>query len=99
MQPGLLEERRSWVRKDREVKLDIFLSLAEEVMLELFEVGPPLPPSNFSSQEILEALDERFNVFSFSGYHHAFCHFLNLHIDQYASIEDFNNEFTTVLED
>jgi hypothetical protein len=99
MQPSLLEERRSWVRKDREVKLDIFLSLAEEVMLELFEVGPPLPPSNFSSQEILEALDERFNVFSFSGYHHAFCHFLNLHIDQYASIEDFNNEFTTVLED
>ncbi|CAN9325207.1 unnamed protein product [Alternaria alternata] len=99
MQPSLLEERRSWVRKDREVKLDIFLSLAEEVMLELFEVGPPLPPSNFSSEEILEALDERFNVFSFSGYHHAFCHFLNLHIDQYASIEDFNNEFTTVLED
>ncbi|CAG5145112.1 uncharacterized protein ALTATR162_LOCUS1655 [Alternaria atra] len=99
MQPSLLEERRSWVRRGREVKLDIFLSLAEEVMLELFEVGPPLPPSNYSSQEILQALDERFTVFNFSGYHHAFCHFLNLHIDQYASIEDFNSEFTTVLED
>ncbi len=98
-QPSLLEERRSWVRQDREVKLDIFLSLTEEVMQELFDVGPSLPLSNSNAQEILKSLDERFNVFSFSDYHHAFCHFLNLHIDQYTSIEDFNNEFITVMED
>ncbi|KAI4943890.1 hypothetical protein J4E91_009037 [Alternaria rosae] len=99
VEPSLLEERRSWVRQDREVKLDIFLSLAEEVMQEVFEVGPPLPPINHTSQEMLQALDDHFGVFSFSGYHHAFCHFINLHIDQYATIEDFNTEFTTVLED
>jgi hypothetical protein len=99
LQPSLLEERREWVKHDREVKLDIFLSLAEEVMLELFEVGPPLPPSSMNAQEMLEALEERFAVFKFEAYHHAFCHFLNLHIDQYASIEDFNREFLTTLED
>jgi hypothetical protein len=68
-------------------------------MLELFEVGPPLPPSSMNAQEMLEALEERFAVFKFEAYHHAFCHFLNLHIDQYASIEDFNREFLTTLED
>ncbi|KAI4662589.1 uncharacterized protein J4E79_004880 [Alternaria viburni] len=99
VEPSLLEERRAWVRQDREVKLDMFLSVAEEVMQEVFEVGPPLPPINHTSQEMLQALDDNFGVFSFSGYHHAFCHFLNLHIDQYASIQDFNTEFTTVLED
>jgi hypothetical protein len=99
LQPSLLEERREWVKHDREVKLDIFLSLAEEVMLELFEVGPPLPPSNMNAQEMLEALEERFAVFKFESYHHAFCHFLNLHIDQYPSIEEFNREFLTTLED
>jgi hypothetical protein len=99
VQPSLLEERRSWVRQDREVKLDIFLSLAGDVMQDVFEVGPPLPPINYNAQEMLKALDERFHEFSFSGYHHAFCHFLNLHLDQYASIKDFNSEFKTVLED
>jgi hypothetical protein len=99
VQPGLLEERRAWVRQDREVKLDVFLSLAEEVMDEVFEVGPPLPPSNCNAQEMMKALDEHFEAFSFERYHHAFCHFLNLHIDQYATIEDFNKEFSTVLED
>jgi hypothetical protein len=99
LQPSLLEERREWVKHDREVKLDIFLSLAEEVMLELFEVGPPLPPSNMNAQEMLEALEERFAVFKFESYHHTFCHFLNLHIDQYSSIEEFNTEFLTTLED
>jgi hypothetical protein len=99
LQPSLLEERRDWVKHDREVKLDIFLSLAEEVMLEIFEVGPPLPPSNMNAQEMLEALEERFAVFRFEGYHHAFCHFLNLHIDQYSCIEDFNQEFLMTLED
>ncbi|KAK1909790.1 hypothetical protein P3342_007962 [Pyrenophora teres f. teres] len=98
-QPSLLEERRAWVRQDREVKLDIFLSLAEEVMLDVFEVGPPLPPTNHSAQQLLEALDEHFAVFNFESYHHAFCHFLNLHIDQYTSMQDFNQEFITVLED
>ena len=98
-QPSLLEERRDWVRHDREVKLDIFLSLAEEVMQEVLEVGPPLPPSNLNAQEMLEALDERFAVFKFEAYHHAFCHFLNLHIDQYPSIAEFNQEFSTTLED
>tara|TARA_R110002003_G_scaffold193_18_gene15068 strand:- start:9366 stop:11285 length:1920 start_codon:yes stop_codon:yes gene_type:complete len=99
LQPSLLEERREWVRHDREVKLDIFLSLAEEVMQEVFDVGPPLPPSSLNAQEMLEALDERFMVFSFESYHHAFCHFLNLHIDQYPSLEDFNKEFLATLED
>ncbi|KAH7070936.1 hypothetical protein FB567DRAFT_538931 [Paraphoma chrysanthemicola] len=99
LQPCLLEERREWVRHDREVKLDIFLSLAEEVMHEVFEVGPPLPPSSFNAQEMLAALDRRFIVFSFESYHHAFCHFLNLHIDQYTCIKDFNREFLATLED
>ncbi|KAF1940421.1 hypothetical protein EJ02DRAFT_304678, partial [Clathrospora elynae] len=99
MQPSLLEERRAWVRHDREVKLDIFLSLAEEVMQEVFEVGPPLPPSNYNAQEMLEVLNERFTAFTFTEYHHTFCHFLNLHIDQYASITEFNNEFSAILED
>lgn len=99
LQPSLLEERREWVKHDREVKLDIFLSLAEEVMLELFEVGPPLPPSNMNAQEMIEALEDRFAVFKFESYHHAFCHFLNLHVDQYPSIEEFNREFLITLED
>lgn len=98
-QPSLLEERRAWVRQDREVKLDIFLSLTEEIMHEVFEVGPPLPPSNMTAQEMLRVLTERFGVSSFQAYHHAFCHFLNLHVDQYATIEDFNEEFSTTLED
>ncbi|KAF2850537.1 hypothetical protein T440DRAFT_396609, partial [Plenodomus tracheiphilus IPT5] len=98
-QPSLLEERRAWVRHDREAKLDIYLSLTEEVMLDLFEVGPPLPPSNRSAQDILEALDEHFASFKFEAYHHAFCHFLNLHIDQYATMAEFNVEFATTLED
>lgn len=99
LQPCLLEERREWVKHDREVKLDVFLSMAEEVMLEVFEVGPPLPPSNMNAQEMLETLDAHFKVFKFEPYHHAFCHFLNLHIDQYPSIEEFNQEFVTTLED
>ncbi|KAH8709988.1 hypothetical protein GQ44DRAFT_743007 [Phaeosphaeriaceae sp. PMI808] len=99
LQPGLLEERRNWVRNDREVKLDIFLSLAEDVMQEVFEDGPPLPPSNLTAQDMLEALDDRFAEFSFEAYHHAFCHFLNLHIGQYASIQEFNQEFLMTLED
>jgi hypothetical protein len=84
IQPSLLDERRAWVRRDRE---------------ELFEVGPPLPPSNLNAQNMLEMLDERFDVFSFEAYHHAFCHFLNLHVDQYTSIAEFNKEFAAVLED
>ncbi|KAJ4363001.1 hypothetical protein N0V83_010118 [Neocucurbitaria cava] len=99
IQPSLLEERRAWVRHDREVKLDIFLSLADEVMQEVFEVGPPLPPSNLNAREMLKALDETFVDFKFEPYHHAFCHFLNLHVDQFSTIEEFNNDFSATLED
>lgn len=99
VQPTLLDERKTWVRQDREIKLDIFLSLSEEVMEEVLHVGPPLPPSNMNAQQMLAALDQRFNSFKFEDYHHAFCHFLNLHIDSYTSLEDFNFEFQTTLED
>jgi hypothetical protein len=99
LQPSLLDERRDWMRHDREAKLDIFLSLTEDVMQEVLEVGPPLPPTNLSAQEMLQALDERFAVFKFEAYHHAFCHFLNLHIDQYPSFAEFNQEFSSTLED
>ncbi|EUC44006.1 hypothetical protein COCMIDRAFT_99354 [Bipolaris oryzae ATCC 44560] len=99
IQPSLLQERREWVRRDREVKLDIFQSLAEEVMQDVFGVGPPLPPTQYTAQQMLQALDNRFSVFEFEGYHHAFCHFLNLHVDQYENLDDFNKEFLTVLED
>ncbi|KAF3052807.1 hypothetical protein E8E11_003990 [Didymella keratinophila] len=84
---------------DREVKLDIFLSVSEEVMEEVLHAGPPLPPSNMNAQQMLAALDRRFNAFRFEEYHHAFCHFLNLHMDAFTSLEDFNNEFKTTLED
>ncbi|KZM20539.1 hypothetical protein ST47_g8302 [Ascochyta rabiei] len=99
MQPSLLDERRAWVRQDREVKLDIFLSLSEEVMQEVFQTCPPLPPSNMNAQDMLAALDRRFTAFKFEDYHHAFCHFLNLRMDQYSSLHDFNIEFRTTLED
>ncbi|KAF2242919.1 hypothetical protein BU26DRAFT_437634, partial [Trematosphaeria pertusa] len=98
-QPELLEERRAWVKKDRDVKLDIFLSVADDIKLEVFEVGPPLPPSAMTAKEMMEALDARFESFKFEEYHHVFCHFLNLHIDQYSNIDDFNAEFLATLED
>ncbi|KAF9694107.1 hypothetical protein EKO04_007847 [Ascochyta lentis] len=99
LQPSLLDERRAWVRQDREVKLDIFLSLSEEVMEEVLHASSPLPPSNMNAQEMLTALDRRFTAFRFEEYHHAFCHFLNLHMDQYSCLDDFNLEFRTTLED
>lgn len=98
-QPSLFEERRAWVRRDREAKLDIYLSLTEDTMLELFDVGPPLPPSSLSAQEMMEALDEHFTAYKFEAYHHAFCHFLNLHIDQFPTVADFNAEYLATLED
>jgi hypothetical protein len=98
-QPQLLEDRRAWVKQDREVKLDIFLSIADDIKLEIFEVGPPLPPSALTAQEMLETLDERYGSFKFEEYHHVFCHFLNLHIDQYANIDEFNAEFQATLGD
>lgn len=98
-QPQLLEERRAWVKKDRDVKLDIFLSVADDIKIEIFETGPPLPPSALTAQEMLELLEERFGSFKFEEYHHVFCHFLNLHIDQYSTIEEFNAEFSATLED
>jgi hypothetical protein len=98
-QPQLLEDRRAWVKEDREVKLDIFLSIADDIKLEVFEVGPPLPPSALTAQDMLETLDERFGSFRFEEYHHVFCHFLNLHIDQYANLDEFNAEFQATLGD
>lgn len=98
-QPQLLEDRRAWVKQDREVKLDIFLSIADDIKLEIFEVGPPLPPSALTAQEMLDTLDERYGAFKFEEYHHVFCHFLNLHIDQYSNIEEFNAEFQATLDD
>ncbi|PSN69254.1 hypothetical protein BS50DRAFT_336800 [Corynespora cassiicola Philippines] len=98
-QPQLLEERRAWVKQDREVKLDIFLSVADDIKLEVFEVGPPLPPPSMSAHEMLQALDERFDNFKFEDFHHVFCHFLNLHIDQYPNLEEFNAEFQATLDD
>ncbi|KAF2475628.1 uncharacterized protein BDR25DRAFT_300654 [Lindgomyces ingoldianus] len=98
-QPELLEERRAWSRKDRDVKLDIFLSVADDIKLDVFEVGPALPPPGMSALEMIQALDGRFEEFKFEDYHHAFCHFLNLHIDQYGSLGDFNIEFVATLED
>lgn len=98
-QPELLEERRTWVKKDRDVKMDIFLSVADEIKVEVFEVGPPLPPSAMTAKEMIEALDERFERFVFEDYHHVFCHFLNLHIDQFENIGAFNAEFKATLED
>ena len=99
LRSSLLDERRAWVRKDREVKSDIFLSLSEKVMEEVLDASPPFPPQRMNAQEMLAALDQHFDTFKFEDYHHTFCHFLNLHMDQYASIEDFNIEFRTTLED
>lgn len=98
-QTTLLEDRKAWVKKDREVKLDIFLSVSDDIKLEVFEVGPPLPPPSMNAKEMLEALDERYDGFKFEDYHHVFCHFLNLHIDQYTNLEEFNAEFKATLED
>ncbi|KAJ4985895.1 hypothetical protein SVAN01_08584 [Stagonosporopsis vannaccii] len=99
LQPSLLDERKAWVRQEREVRLDIFLSLSEDVMEEVLYAGPPLPPSNMSAQQMVEALDRHFTSFKFNDYHHVFCHFLNLHMDSYGSLEEFNIEFKTTLED
>lgn len=79
--------------------MDLFLSVADDIKLEVFEVGPPLPPSAMTAKEMMEALDDRFEEFKFEEYHHVFCHFLNLHIDQFTNLEDFNMEFTATLED
>ncbi|KAF2180519.1 hypothetical protein K469DRAFT_592011, partial [Zopfia rhizophila CBS 207.26] len=98
-QPSLLEERRAWVKKDRDVKLDIFLSISDEIKMDVFEVGPPLPPASMTAKDMITALDEQFEDFKFEDFHHVFCHFLNLHIDQYASLEEFNLEFMATLED
>ncbi|CAI6337530.1 unnamed protein product [Periconia digitata] len=98
-QPQLLEQRKAWVKRDRDVKLDIFLSVSDDIKLEVFDVGPPLPPVSLTAKEMMEAMDERFAEFKFEDYHHVFCHFLNLHIDQYSTIEDFNAEYQATLND
>ncbi|PVI04531.1 hypothetical protein DM02DRAFT_503228, partial [Periconia macrospinosa] len=98
-QPELLEQRKTWVKKDRDVKLDLFLSVSDDIKLDVFDVGPPLPPVAMTAKEMMEALDERFAEFKFEDYHHVFCHFLNLHIDQYSTIEDFNAEYQATLND
>jgi hypothetical protein len=99
-QPQLLEQRKAWMKQDRDVKLAIFLSVADDLKVEVFEVGPPLPPPSMTAKEMIEALDEHFQgKLDFEEYHHAFCHFLNLHIDQFSSVEEFNTEFSATLED
>lgn len=99
MQTTLLEDRRAWVKKDREVKLDIFLSVSDDIKVEIFEVGPPMPPTAMTAKEMLEALDEHYDGFKFEDYHHIFCHFLNLHIDHYTNLGEFNAEFKATLDD
>lgn len=79
--------------------MDIFLSVCDDIKLEVFEVGPPLPPSAMTAKDMMEALDERYGQFKFEEYHHVFCHFLNLHIDQYPSLAEFNTEFSATLQD
>jgi hypothetical protein len=98
-QPELLEQRKAWTKMDRDVKLDIFLSLSDEVKLEIFEASPTQPPSAMTAMEMMQALDENFEDFKFEDYHHAFCHFLNLHVDQYDNLEEFNAEFYATVED
>lgn len=98
-QPQLLEQRKSWVKKDRDVKLDIFLSVSDDIKLEVFDVGPPLPPVSLTAKDMMELMDDRFAEFKFEDYHHVFCHFLNLHVDQYNTIEDFNAEYQATLND
>ncbi|KAF1960516.1 hypothetical protein CC80DRAFT_404204, partial [Byssothecium circinans] len=99
LQPQLLEDRKAWTKKDRDVKTDIFMSISDDIKLEVFEVGPPLPPVSLTARDMMDALDAQFAEFKFEDYHHVFCHFLNLHIDQYASIDDFNAEFAATLDD
>ncbi|KAF2805567.1 uncharacterized protein BDZ99DRAFT_372090, partial [Mytilinidion resinicola] len=96
-QPQLLEERRDWVRKDRAVKLDLFLSISDDIKTDLFGVGPPLPPSAPTANQMLEELDERFSHYTFDDYHHAFCYFLNLHLDDFEHLDEFHNEFRGIL--
>ncbi|KAF2877424.1 hypothetical protein BDV95DRAFT_472640, partial [Massariosphaeria phaeospora] len=98
-QPELLKERKAWANKDRDVKMDIFLSVADDIKVEIFEVGPPMPPTAMTAEQMFETLDAHFEQFKFEDYHHIFCHFLNLHIDQYANLEDFNAEFQLTLSD
>lgn len=100
-QPSLLEERRVWVKKDRAVKLDIFLSIHDDIKTDVFGVGPPLPPSALTAKEMMEALDQQFSriPFNFEDYHHTFCRFLNLHLDDFVTLDEFNDEFRTLLQE
>ncbi|ORY09533.1 hypothetical protein BCR34DRAFT_455661, partial [Clohesyomyces aquaticus] len=98
-QPELLDERRAWTKKDRDVKLDIFLSVSDDIKLDVFEAEPSKPPLSMTASEMMEVLDEQFEEFKFEDYHHVFCHFLNLHIDQYGSLDEFNLEFVATVED
>ncbi|KAF2002247.1 hypothetical protein P154DRAFT_574196 [Amniculicola lignicola CBS 123094] len=98
-QPSLLEERKAWAKKDRDVKLDLFLSVSDDIKLEVFDTAPPLPPPAMTAAQMLEALDDQFESFKFEDYHHVFCYFLNLHIDSFTSLEEFNTEFQIILDD
>ena len=100
-QPSLLEERRVWVKKDRAVKLDLFLSIHDDIKMDVFGVGPPLPPSALTAKEMMEALDQQFSriPFNFEDYHHTFCRFLNLHLDDFVTLDEFNDEFRTLLQE
>src|SRR6266702_2820165 len=100
-QPSLLEERRVWVKKDRAVKLDLFLSIHDDIKTDVFGVGPPLPPSALTAKEMIEALDQQFSriPFNFEDYHHTFCRFLNLHLDDFVTLDEFNDEFRAQLQE
>ena len=40
------------MKKDRAVKLDLFLSIHDDIKTDVFGVGPPLPPSALTAREI-----------------------------------------------
>ncbi|OCK85993.1 hypothetical protein K432DRAFT_377095 [Lepidopterella palustris CBS 459.81] len=98
-QPQLLEERRAWVKKDRDVKLDLFLSLHDDIKMEVFDVGPPLPPTSMTAKDMMDALDDRFGRFEFEDYHHVYGRFLNLHLDDFITLDEFNAEYRAVLQE
>jgi hypothetical protein len=89
------------VKKDRAVKLDLFLSIHDDIKTDVFGVGPPLPPSALTAKEMMKALDQQFSriPFNFEDYHHTFCRFLNLHLDDFVTLDEFNDEFRALLQE
>ena len=67
----------------------------------MFGVGPLLPPSALTAKEIIAVLDQRFSCipFNFKDYHHTYCRFLNLHLDDFITLNKFNDEFCALLQE